>query len=493
VWIASLAAAISPAMVFYSRYAIHETWLPFFTILAFYGGFGIARREGRVGDLWALGAGIAGMVLTKETYVVHWAAVALALVAMRFLHWLAPLTPATQRARPADLFSGRSSGPATDVTRSAAYFTDRQIVTVTLTCAAAVILVQSSFGLNWPGVMGLFDTFGLMYSKGTTAESGHNKEFLYWLKLMAWYEWPALIGLAAAPLLSLRRAPLPAAALLLCGALLFGAGLFGTSIGLHHEGTQDFLDPKWNLAVIPSLGLWLIVCSMGFFAASPSPSRETRLLCLYGLATFTAYSLIPYKTPWCIINLLWPFLFVLGQLADTLIQATDRRLVYTVGLLLAWTPLRDCWRLDFEQPTFDGERYIYVQTTPDINKLLRAVRTALREDPLQREMHGLVFTEAFPLTWELNDFPNITYASEDAIVDNYDADFVLIPAGREVEFEDRVFGIYFKESCRLRNGTARGWLYLAADRFASQFPGRKPEIHPRISLKNPALPEPAHK
>jgi hypothetical protein len=310
---------------------------------------------------------------------------------------------------------------------------------------------------------------------------------------MAWYEWPALLGLAAAPILSLRRSPLPAAALLLGGALLAGSGFFSAAIGIHDTDAKDFLDPKWNLAAMPSFGLWLLACSAGFFAAAPSQSREMRWLCLYGLASFTAYSLIPYKTPWCIINLLWPFFFVLGQLAENLAQATDRRLVYAVGLLLAWSPLRDCWRLNFVRPTFDGERYAYVHTTPDINKLLNAVRTIVRDDPLQRQMHGLVLTEAFPLTWELNDFPNITYVTEDATVENYDADFVLLPAQRELEFEDRVFGIYFKESCRLRNGIARGWLYLAADRFSSLFPGRTPEIHPRVPQRNPALPEPSRK
>ncbi len=271
VWIASLAAAISPGMVFYSRYAIHETWLPFFTILAVYGGFGIARREGRARDLWAFGVGIAGMVLTKETYLVHWIAAALALFATRCLDWLAPLTPGTQRARPADLFAGRALDATVDSIPKKTYFSNRQIATVIVTCTAAVILFQSSFGMNWPGVMGLFETFGLMYSKGTTAEAGHNKEFFYWLKLMAWYEWPALIGLAAAPLLSLRRAPLPAAGLVLIGALLVGAGVMVSSAMPNIPAARDFLDPKWNLTGLSSLGLWLIACSVGFFAASPAP------------------------------------------------------------------------------------------------------------------------------------------------------------------------------------------------------------------------------
>jgi hypothetical protein len=310
---------------------------------------------------------------------------------------------------------------------------------------------------------------------------------------MAVYEWPALLGLAAAPLLSLRRSPLPAAALLLTGALLLAAGIFSSSHGTQDAAAKDFLEPRWNLSTLSSIGLWLLACSAGFFAASPAQSREMRWLCLYGLASFTAYSLIPYKTPWCIINLLWPLFFLLGQVAENLAHATDRRVVHVLGVLLAWTPLRDCWRLNFERPTYDGERYAYVHTTPDINKLLTAVRALVKEDPLQRQMHGLILTEPFPLTWELNEFPNITYASEDVTLESYDADFILAPAQRELEFEDRVYGIYFKESCRLRNGVARGWLYLAADRFASLFPGRTPEIRPRVPMRNPALPDPLRK
>ena len=270
VWISALAAAISPAMVFYSRYAIHETWLPFFTVLAVYGGFGIVRREGRAGDLWAFGIGIAGMILTKETYLVHWVAALLALVAVRCLEFLVPLAQRAQRPRPADLFSGRT--PEADVAAVSrhAYFSNRQILTVLTTCTAAVLLFQSGFGMHWPGVPGMLDTFRLMAAKGTTAEVGHNKEFFYWLKLMAWYEWPALLGLAAAPLLSLRRSPLPATVLVVAGALLAASGFFSAAIGLPAPDAKDFLDPKLHLGLMPSLGLWLLACSVGFFAAAPT-------------------------------------------------------------------------------------------------------------------------------------------------------------------------------------------------------------------------------
>src|SRR5688500_18791856 len=63
--IAATFVAVSPAMVFYSRYAIHEMWLPFFALLAFYGAVGMARGERRRIDLWSMGLGLTGMVLTK--------------------------------------------------------------------------------------------------------------------------------------------------------------------------------------------------------------------------------------------------------------------------------------------------------------------------------------------------------------------------------------------------------------------------------------------
>jgi uncharacterized protein (TIGR03663 family) len=489
--IAALAAAISPAMVFYSRYAIHETWLPFLTVLAVYGGFGIMRREGRSRDLWAFGSGLSGMVLTKETYLVHWFAAALAIIAARCLDWLAPLTPSAQRPRPADLFSGSSSQRENAGAAKTARFSNRQVASITFTCLAVVVLFQSGFGMHWPGVAGLLETFRLMYDKGTTAEVGHNKEFFYWVKLMAFYEWPALLGIVAAPVLCLRRSPLPAAALLLAGAMLVASGLM-TKSGVGGSDAKDFLGPQLHLNAIASLGVWLLVCSLGFFAATPSQSREARWLCLYGLAAFTAYAVIPYKTPWCIINLLWPFFFAFGQLAENLAQTADRRLVYAIATLLAAAPLGESWKLNFVRPSFDSERYAYVHTTPDINKLLGPLRTLARENPLERQMHGLILTEAFPFTWELNDFPNISYGDENTDVENYDADFILIPVQRELEFEDRVFGVYFKDSFRTRNGIPRGWLYLNAERFAPLFPGRTPEIHPRVPQKNP-LPEPARK
>jgi uncharacterized protein (TIGR03663 family) len=80
---AALFTAFSPAMVFYSRYFIHEMLLVFFTFLALAAAWRYTRSR-KIG--WALlaGAGVGLMQATKETFVLSIAAMAAALL----LNWL---------------------------------------------------------------------------------------------------------------------------------------------------------------------------------------------------------------------------------------------------------------------------------------------------------------------------------------------------------------------------------------------------------------------
>ncbi|MDI9373185.1 MAG: TIGR03663 family protein [Verrucomicrobiota bacterium] len=77
VW-AALWTAVSPAVVFYSRYYIHEVLLVFFTFLALAAGWRYWRRR-RMGWLLLAGAAVGAMHATKETFVIALAAAALAL------------------------------------------------------------------------------------------------------------------------------------------------------------------------------------------------------------------------------------------------------------------------------------------------------------------------------------------------------------------------------------------------------------------------------
>ena len=76
---AGLLTALSPAMVFYSRYYIHEMVLVFFTFLALASGWRYFRSR-NAGWAWLTGAAIGLMQATKETFLLVLAAVVVALI-----------------------------------------------------------------------------------------------------------------------------------------------------------------------------------------------------------------------------------------------------------------------------------------------------------------------------------------------------------------------------------------------------------------------------
>src|SRR5215211_5702284 len=68
--LAALAMAVAPGFVFYGRYSIHEVWLLLFSMLFILGLLGL-WRIGSSGYLWCAVMGFFGMILTKETYIIH--------------------------------------------------------------------------------------------------------------------------------------------------------------------------------------------------------------------------------------------------------------------------------------------------------------------------------------------------------------------------------------------------------------------------------------
>ncbi len=431
--IAALAMALSPAMIFYARYAIHESWLPFFTMLACLGGIGCARRRSRC-DVWAFGLGLTGMVLTKETYALHWFAAAFALGGVWLLEQFAPQSARRTRAdRPdaASLFLPKQNmdaepDPEIAVAAQAGW---RDMLRIGAVCAGIVVAFYSGFGMDWNRVKGLWKTWEQMFHKGVATgantEDGHHKEMFYFAKLLLDYEWPALAGLAAS-----------------------------------------------------------------LFIVLPARSRALRFFALFGVASFAAYSLIPYKTPWCMLAVLPPLFIVTGWMADRLCNHAGGTAVSVLMSLLLAQPTLDAWRLNFGapgrtriNPTNDNRRYAYVQTTWDINKLLVPLRELESRDKMNHYLRGHIFGESSPLSWQLGDWPNVFFFGDDKSPENYDADFLLLPEDRVAEVEAQLHGIYFKESYLPRDYGTQSWLYLSYERFGPVIANRIPELHPRVRVE----------
>src|SRR5436189_3626729 len=169
---AALAMAVSPGFVFYGRYSIHEVWLVLFSMLFILGLLGL-WKFGTPNYLWCAGMGLAGMILTKETYIIHLGCAAFAVPVLLFSNRLNPLPD----ARPA-----KQSWDYVD------------LALVIGVGVFAIVLFYSGTFFHWSGIKGLYQAYAAWFETGHSGH-GHEKPWYYWLKLIARYEWPALVGL----------------------------------------------------------------------------------------------------------------------------------------------------------------------------------------------------------------------------------------------------------------------------------------------------------
>lgn len=396
--LAALAMAVSPAFVFYGRYSIHEVWLVLFSMMFIFGLFGL-WKFGTAKYLWYAGIGIAGMVLTKETYIIHIGCAAIAAGVCYLSTWLSRLPD----ARPA---------------KQTWSYVD--LVLVGAVGLALIAFFYSGTFLNWQGVKDIFHAYDPWLKTGNEGH-GHEKPFYYWVKLMA-------------PSFQFPRA--------------------------------DFLGYE-----LPALaGLILCVFCLRF------KNISLRYLAIYGVGTLMAYSIVHYKTPWCIINIAWPFLFIFGA-ATLAIPAVYHRVITIVSAALLATSLGSTISLNYFRCTTETEPYVYVQTYNDVYKLTEPVRRLARQDPLFYMMVGhIIRPSSYPLPWILGDFPHVGYYEHDNMPAQIDADFLLVQEEKVNEVEAKLRDSYYTDWMTIRSYQDPSKLYLKAKVFKNFFPNRPPDF-----------------
>ena len=281
VWAACF-TALSPAMVFYSRYYIHEMLLVFFTFLALAAGWRYWRSR-KIG--WALlaGAGVGLMDATKETFVIAW-------LPPRW-HWrrtgrgTAGWTPPVRRQE------GRAFPSSTSAPASPCGWLWRCVL-------------FSSFFTNAAGPLDSLRTY-LPWLHRAEGASPHIHPWHFYLH-----------------------------------RLLF----FHVAKG-----------PVWSEALILALavvGAWAGFARKGLAEANAS---FVRFLALYTFALTAAYSLIAYKTPWCLLGFWHGMILLAGVGAAGLLRRVRQRFLrLALRLLLlagaahlgwqAWQASRDLRR-----------------------------------------------------------------------------------------------------------------------------------------------------
>jgi uncharacterized protein (TIGR03663 family) len=366
-WAAAF-TALSPAMVFYSRYYIHEMLLVFFTAWSFI-CFWRYAHSGRA--VWAVagGMGLGLMCATKETFVFALAALALAIGTSALWRRV--------RGEDAPGFPSRWKWP--------------HLVAALAAAVAVAALFFSSFFTNAAGPLDALRAYLPWFRRaGGATEHVHPWSFY-------------------------------------AQRLLF----------FHARG-----GPFWSEGWIVALA------AVGFFGALRGRSLLLRLIAFYTAWLTLIYTLLPYKTPWCLLGFYHGMILLAGAGAALLWRACRPAVLKAAVLVLlaagaahlGWQSWRGNFAVDSHGvPYCDSAKnpYVYSQTLPDALRLVATVEGIARANP---EGYGTVMEvmareSYWPLPWYLRRFKNVGYW--DKIPDQPPAPVMIVSANLHAAFDEQ--------------------------------------------------------
>lgn len=263
---------------------------------------------------------------------------------------------------------------------------------------------------EWPqGINDFARAFKFWSKTGVGAASGHEKPFTYWLELLSRYEWALAVGLV--------------------------------------------------------FSLYGMLCLR-------TEDRKQRILLFTGFGTWLAYSLIPYKTPWLILNF-WPLAFFTFPVAN---QNRRTRLFYPcLVFLLLSVSIYKSWQLNFVHPTDASEPYVYVQTTEDYSTVMNVLKKKVERNPEVRNTPIIIMIQdPWPLPFDLSLYPKMRYAKVEDLVKDPDiianAGLMLVD-GSLLKGLRNVFPKRFaRMKFQLRDSYGSGWALFDAELFNGVLP-----------------------
>jgi uncharacterized protein (TIGR03663 family) len=393
--VAALLFAFAPLPVYYSRDFIHETLF-------------VAATFGLILSCWRAlqkktlsSAALAGfcaalMLACKETAVIHFFAIAVAVIACRFNFG----TPISRSARPENvhIVAGLETGAP--------------IAKIIFTAAAVfiftTILLFTWFGQNWsvfPDLLRAIPNFA-----ARAGGEGHEKPFWYFAKLL-------VSGSA--------------------GGAILGVATLGIFPAIKSRRRGDESQIK-KISESPYVVFYGLEHSAAF------------LILIYGLAIAAIYSAIPYKTPWLALNFWLPLSILAGVAVQWLwfvtTKITARATICVCVLALGFLIAHDTRQWVFKFPADEKNPYAYVQTGEDLLGLPVRLEELTRQNKISNPRIAVVGADPWPLPWYLRKYSQVGFWQPGQ--ETGDADFFITStdvsgklAERLKHFRPEYFGV----------------------------------------------------
>lgn len=340
---AAILTAFSPAMVFYSRYYIHEMLLVFFTFGAIVSGYRYTQSR-KVAWAILVGIFVGLMHATKETCIIALGSMLLALLLVLLMRReKSSLVNAIKTVKPSHFIVG---------------------------LAAAVIvsaLFYSSFLTNPRGIVDSFRAYTSYFDRAGN-NILHIHPWYYYLKMLIYSR--------------------------------YGGG------------------PIWTEALIVLLAVVGFVAVIVQKGLSWANIHFLRFIALYTLILTAVYSVIPYKTPWCILGFLHGMILLAGLGAVVLVRLMPNVLPRLIILFLLFEASAHLlWQSYLSNYKFYADSrnpYVYAHPTTDVftvnrrvEEMAQVLKEMAGENPDDVKMHIQFICpehDYWPLPWYLRQF-----------------------------------------------------------------------------------------
>jgi len=158
----------------------------------------------------------------------------------------------------------------------------------------------------------------------------------------------------------------------------------------------------------------LLLGALGAVFAVLKPKNSLALFCaLWSFGLIAAYSLIPYKTPWLVLNFIVPLALVAGYAIQAVFEADhfQWRLVSVILAIAIGVASFQCLDLNFVNYDNDDERYVYVyaHTTRGMLDLVNHIEQLAKGNSGGKTGITIVSPDYWPLPWYLRNFTRVGY------------------------------------------------------------------------------------
>ncbi len=258
----------------------------------------------------------------------------------------------------------------------------------------AIVIIGLFFSGFFQDPTGIPNFFNAFMAWFQTGENGngHAKPFYYWLVLMGKFEWFALAGLVFAPFTFLSR----------------------------------------------------------------SVPKAIRLSGLVGVFLWLIYSIVAYKTPWCVLSFEWALIYVVSYWFGKWFEGKGKVFVATAMLVGLTISTYEAYDAAWLNPDQEDHLFIYGQTYRDFMRPIQVITDLGHAHP---ELHNtlriqVISSYTWPLPYLLGEFKQAAYHGENNVPDVLDADYVLMDQPYEVKYATRLKGNYDREEVRARQWAA---------------------------------------